>query len=119
MGRAGSDMKPAKRRIKTQDDVKDPAALVAAQDREENAAQKSITQPVVDAARQAFMGSDVQNDIAAAQMRKEDAANPDTMQARINKFTGYGGYNKGGKVSPASKRADGAAIRGKTRGTIR
>ena len=31
---------------------------------------------------------------------------------------GYKGYNKGGKVSSASKRADGCAIKGKTKGRI-
>jgi hypothetical protein len=31
---------------------------------------------------------------------------------------GYKGYKKGGKVSSASKRADGCAIKGKTRGKI-
>jgi hypothetical protein len=32
---------------------------------------------------------------------------------------GYKGYKKGGKVSSASARADGCAIKGKTKGTIR
>jgi hypothetical protein len=31
---------------------------------------------------------------------------------------GYKGYKKGGKVSSASKRADGCAIKGKTRGKM-
>ena len=45
MGRAGSDVNPPRR----QEDVKDPNALVAAQDRADNEALKSLTQAPIDA----------------------------------------------------------------------
>lgn len=58
------------------------------------------------------MGTEKQNKEASERMKKEDAKSPDTTQAKVNKIVGY---KKGGT---ASARADGAAIRGKTRGKI-
>ena len=55
------------------------------------------------------MGTEEQNKAASERMKKEDAKNPDTVQAKVNKVVGY---KKGGS---ASARADGCAIRGKTR----
>ncbi len=104
---------------KTQDDVKDPDALVANQERADNAELKAIPGKAVDAVRQLIMESDAKNSAAAASMKAQDQQNPDTFQAKVNRFTNYGGYKKGGKVSGASKRADGIAIRGKTKGQMR
>ena len=56
-----------------------------------------------------IMGTEEQNKAASERMKKEDAKNPDTVQAKVNKVVGY---KKGGS---ASARADGCAIRGKTR----
>jgi hypothetical protein len=58
------------------------------------------------------MGTKEQNEEATERMRKMDEKNPDSSQAKVNKILGM---KKGGKVSSASKRADGCAIRGKTR----
>jgi len=58
------------------------------------------------------MGTKEQNEESAERMRKMDEKNPDSSQAKVNKALGM---KKGGKVSSASKRADGCAIRGKTR----
>lgn len=58
------------------------------------------------------MGTEKQNKEASDRMKAEDAKNPDTVQAKVNKVVGY---KKGGT---ASTRADGCAQRGKTRGTI-
>jgi len=58
------------------------------------------------------MGTAEQNKAAQERMRKMDEKNPDSSQAKVNKVLGM---KKGGKVSSASKRADGCAIRGKTR----
>jgi hypothetical protein len=55
------------------------------------------------------MGTEAQNKAASERMKKEDEKNPDTVQAKVNKVVGY---KKGGS---ASSRADGCAIRGKTR----
>lgn len=59
-----------------------------------------------------IMGTEEQNKAASERMKKEDAKNPDTVQAKVNKVVGY---KKGGT---ASARADGCAQRGKTRGKI-
>ena len=52
-------------------------------------------------------------------MAKEDAKNPDTVQAKVNravdKITPVK-KAKGGSVSSASARADGVATKGKTKG---
>jgi hypothetical protein len=69
----------------------------------------------VDVARRVknkVMGTKEQNEEATDRMRKMDEKNPDSSQAKINKILGM---KTGGKVSSASKRADGCAIRGKTR----
>jgi hypothetical protein len=76
------------------------------------------------------MGTEEQNAKAKKEMAEQDAKNPDTTQAKVNRMIdkikpaepvkkAKGGkvscYKAGGKVSSASKRADGCAIRGKTR----
>ena len=71
--------------------------------------QKAKIQAVIDADRaeqQKMMAA--QNRPQGRMMRKNSAADD----------SGYKGYKKGGKVSSASKRADGCAIKGKTRGKI-
>ena len=59
-----------------------------------------------------IMGTEEQNKAASERMKKEDAKSPDTVQAKVNKVVGY---KKGGT---ASARADGCAIRGKTKGRM-
>ena len=59
-----------------------------------------------------IMGTEEQNKAASERMKKEDAKNPDTAQAKVNKVVGY---RAGGT---ASSRADGCAIKGKTRGKL-
>jgi hypothetical protein len=58
------------------------------------------------------MGTKEQNEESTERMRKMDEKNPDSSQAKANRILGM---KKGGKVSSASKRADGCCIRGKTR----
>lgn len=58
------------------------------------------------------MGTEKQNKEASERMKKEDTKSPDTTQAKVNKIVGY---KKGGT---ASARADGIAVKGKTRGKI-
>jgi hypothetical protein len=70
------------------------------------------------------LGTEEQNNKALEDMRKMDEKDPDTAQAKVNRLLGRkkGGtvssYKSGGKVSSASKRADGCAIKGKTRGKM-
>ena len=73
--------------------------------------------------KEAIIGTPEQNKKAADEMKAQDKKNPDSTQAKINKVTNYGGYKEGGcvkiaKGGSASSRADGIAVRGKTRGTI-
>lgn len=65
--------------------------------------------------KEAIIGTPEQNAKAAAEMKEQDKKNPNSTQAKINKATDYSGYKKGGSVSSASKRADGCAVRGKTK----
>jgi hypothetical protein len=69
-------------------------------------------------AKEYVLGTPEQNKKAAEEMKAQDKKNPDTLQAKINKATNYSGYKKGGSVSSASKRADGCAVKGKTRGKM-
>lgn len=66
-------------------------------------------------AKEALLGTPEQNAKAAAEMKEQDKKKPDSTQAKLNKMTNYGGYKKGGSVGSASKRADGCAVRGKTK----
>ena len=47
-------------------------------------------------AKDKLMGTKEQNDAASKRMKAEDAKNPDTVQAKVNKVVGY---KKGGKVA--------------------
>jgi hypothetical protein len=101
-------------------DVKDPQKLTDSIARQENAEDlaamdKYVTGPVKRGAKRLYenvMGTPEQNQTAKERMRKMDEKNPDSAQAKVNKALGM---KSGGKVSSASKRADGCAIRGKTR----
>jgi hypothetical protein len=71
------------------------------------------------------MGTPEQNEKAKKEMAEQDAKNPDTTQAKVNRMIEKVKPTKepvkkakGGKVSSASKRADGCAVKGKTRGKI-
>ena len=61
------------------------------------------------------MGTKEQNEESTERMRKMDEKNPNSSQAKVNKALGM---KKGGSVSSASKRADGIATKGKTRGKM-
>lgn len=73
---------------------------------------------VAKAAYEKVVGTPEQNQEAADRRRAQNEKNPDSANAKLDKVVGMGGYSKGGKVSSASKRADGIATKGKTRGRI-
>ena len=52
---------------------------------------------------------------AQRKLESEDAKFKDTIKSGVEKVRGFMGLKSGGKVGSASKRADGCAIRGKTR----
>ena len=90
---------------------------------EEKEPQRNIFQRLKDN----VMGTEEQNEKAKKEMAEQDAKNPDTTQAKVNRMLKpkekkAGGkissYKSGGSVSSASKRADGCAVKGKTRGRI-
>jgi protein subunit release factor B len=72
------------------------------------------------------MGTEEQNAKAKKEMAEQDAKNPDTTQAKVNRMVEKVKPTKepvkkakGGMIkSSASKRADGCAVKGKTRGRI-
>jgi len=70
------------------------------------------------------MGTEEQNEKAKKEMAEQDAKNPDTTQAKVNRMidkikpSAPVKKAKGGMVGSASKRADGCATKGKTRGKI-
>jgi hypothetical protein len=70
------------------------------------------------------MGTPEQNEKAKKEMAEQDAKNPDTTQAKVNRIVEKIKPSepvkkaKGGMVGSASKRADGCAIKGKTRGKM-
>jgi len=63
------------------------------------------------------MGTKAQNEAADAREAARARANPEGNEAKFRDFMGKE-YKKGGKVSSASKRADGCAQRGKTKGRM-
>jgi predicted Zn-dependent protease len=98
----------------------DPDKIVADIDRKQNEEDlANLNKYVKEPAKAAFkkmkeglLGTDEQNKDAKERMRKMDEKNPNSAQAKVNKALGM---KAGGKVSSASKRADGCAIRGKTK----
>jgi hypothetical protein len=98
----------------------DPDKIVADIDRKQNEEDlANLNKYVKEPAKAAFkkmkeglLGTDEQNKAARDRMRKMDEKNPDSAQAKVNKALGM---KAGGSVSSASKRADGCAIRGKSR----
>jgi hypothetical protein len=68
------------------------------------------------------LGTEEQNEKARKEMAEQDAKYPDTTQAKVNRMVDKIRPTpepikkaKGGSVKSASSRADGCAIRGKTR----
>ena len=65
--------------------------------------------------KESIMGSDEQNRIAEEREIERARRNPEGMEAKFRKATGKP-FKSGGKVSSASKRADGCVTKGKTKG---
>ena len=91
---------------------------------EEKEPQRNIFQRLKDN----VMGTEEQNAKAKKEMAEQDAKSPDTTQAKVNRILKpedkkkSGGkissYKSGGMVGSASKRADGCATKGKTKGRM-
>lgn len=63
------------------------------------------------------MGTEEQNAAAEEREKARARANPEGNEAKFRRMMGKE-FKSGGKVSSASKRADGCATKGKTRGRI-
>lgn len=96
-----------------------PQAMVDRMAREENEADREmIAGPMRRAVRRLkenILGTEEQNAAAEAREIERARRNPEGMEAKFRKATGKP-FKSGGKVSSASKRADGCAIKGKTKG---
>jgi hypothetical protein len=112
---ARTDRKPIDKleRIQMERDWDNELKAIAAKRKAEelNNPKKGVLQTLKDK----VMGTEEQNQAAKERMRNMDEKNPDSTQAKVNKALGM---KSGGKVSSASKRADGCAIKGKTRGKM-
>jgi hypothetical protein len=70
------------------------------------------------------MGTEEQNAKAKKEMAEQDAKSPDTTQAKVNRMidkikpSAPVKKAKGGMIGSASKRADGCATKGKTKGRM-
>ena len=96
-----------------------PQELVDRMAREENEADREmIAGPLRRLGRRLkenVMGTEEQNAAAEAREIERARRNPEGMEAKFRKATGKP-FKAGGKVSSASKRGDGCAIKGKTKG---
>jgi hypothetical protein len=85
---------------------------------------KNVIDTVTDAVKSAgkrlkdnVMGTDEQNAAAEEAEKRRARANPEGNEAKFRRMMGKE-FKSGGKVSSASKRADGCAVRGKTKGRM-
>lgn len=96
-----------------------PQAMVDRMAREENEADREMIAGPLRALgrrlKQNIMGTEEQNAAAEAREIERARKNPEGMEAKFRKATGKP-FKSGGKVSSASKRGDGCAIKGKTKG---
>ena len=67
--------------------------------------------------KEAVIGTPEQNKKAADEMKAQDAKNPDSAQAKINRAINPTKMAKGGKVK-CMARGGGCEVRGKTRGRM-
>ena len=96
-----------------------PQELVDRLAREQNEADReAIAAPLRSIGRRLkenIMGTEEQNREAEAREIERARRNPQGMEAKFRKATGKP-FKSGGKVSSASKRADGCVTKGKTKG---
>jgi hypothetical protein len=86
-------------------------------------AEKGMVGKALNRLKTNVMGSAVDNELAAEQEAERARKNPAGNEAKFRKIMGKKkggsvGYKSGGSVSSASKRGDGCAIKGKTRGRM-
>jgi hypothetical protein len=85
--------------------------MIASRAQEKDEAKELAMRQAQDAQKAEAM----QKDAVEAKMKRQ---RPQRSEEPTGGMTGYKGYAKGGKVSSASKRADGCAVKGKTKGRM-
>ena len=75
----------------------------------------TISDPVTTETQKGYANYEAENAKKQREMETKDAKFKESVKSGVEKVRGFLGMKKGGKVSSASKRADGCAIRGKTR----
>jgi|LakMenE18May11ns_1017448.scaffolds.fasta_scaffold9505563_2 hypothetical protein len=75
----------------------------------------TVSDPVTTETQRGYANYEAENAKKQREMETKDAKFKESVKSGVEKVRGFLGMKKGGKVSSASKRADGCAIRGKTR----
>jgi hypothetical protein len=75
----------------------------------------TVSDPVTKETQKGYANYEAENAKKQREMETKDAKFKESIKSGVEKVRGFMGMKKGGKVSSASKRADGCAIRGKTR----
>ena len=74
--------------------------------------------PELEKAQKGYQKYEAENQAAQKKIENEDKAMRELVQKTKERLKGAFKFSSGGKVSSASKRADGCAIRGKTKGRM-
>jgi hypothetical protein len=93
--------------------LNDTKSFGKAEEEKEKEPQRNMFQRLKDN----IMGTEEQNRMAEEREIERARKNPEGNEAKFRKATGKP-FKSGGKVSSASKRADGCAMRGKTKGRM-
>jgi hypothetical protein len=75
----------------------------------------TVSDPVTKETQKGYANYEAENAKKQREMETKDAKFKESIKSGVEKVRGVLGMKSGGKVSSASKRADGCAIRGKTR----
>jgi hypothetical protein len=75
----------------------------------------TVSDSVTKETQKGYANYEAENAKKQREMETKDAKFKESVKSGVEKIRGFIGMKKGGKVSSASKRADGCAIRGKTR----
>ena len=75
----------------------------------------TVSDPVTKQTQKGYANYEADNAKKQREMETKDAKFKESIKTGVEKVRGFMGMKSGGKVSSASKRADGCAIRGKTR----
>ena len=78
----------------------------------------TVSDEVTKETQKGYSNYEADNSKKQREMEAKDAKFKETVKSGVEKVKSALGFKKGGKVSSASKRADGCAIKGKTKGRM-